>query len=622
MAGEDFVKSSPRSILGGNRPQNGKQASILSFFGSLQKSSSQMAASPLSQNSTVATKKDEPTLSDSFIADSSIVMEDFTPVDESEFLEDATFTPSEPAKKAKMEFDFSSLIKASAEKGIVAPRILSELNHAASGSLVLDQGDAVSAGRYPWLVDIKDAQGRRKGKIHRVCKQHPRTLLGEPGYDERTLYIPDWQWAKFTPFEKQFWEIKSQFFDTVVFFKKGKFFELYENDADIGAREFNLKMTDRINMRMAGVPEATFDFWAAKFVGKGYKVAKVDQLENAVSKTMREKSEKSKAEKIIRRELASILTCGTLVDGNHLKSDNSNYCMSIKIDGSKVGAAFVDASAAKFFVVDFEDDVNWIILETLLSQTSPKEVVFEKVLVFGEFGLVHSHLSLSVFYQIQQSGPVVRLVKRLCPYASIVFQNPVSEFWDISKTADELDAREYFKSWPECLQNCYESRTNSFSAFGSLVSYLRALKLDQELLSYADVSVYEVMKMSKTLILDGQCLEHLQVCSLLSDQKNTLLGLVDRCTTAFGHRLMHTWVLHPLLDVDEIMSRQEAVSVLMDNFAAMVNLATALKSIPDLERLCTRVHAGTISIKGFVDVLNGFKAILVGKLDHSIISQM
>ncbi len=213
----------------------------------------------------------------------------------------------------------------------------------------------------------------------RLLKLILHSFLGEPGYDERTLLIPDWQWSKFTPFEKQFWEIKCQFFDTVVFFKKGKFFELYENDADIGAREFNLKMTDRINMRMAGVPEATFDFWAAKFVGKGYKVAKVDQLENAVSKTMREKSENSKAEKIIRRELASILTCGTLVDGNHLKSDNSNYCMSIKIDGSHVGAAFVDASSAKFFVSDFEDDPNFIILETLLSQIAPREIVFEKV---------------------------------------------------------------------------------------------------------------------------------------------------------------------------------------------------------------------------------------------------
>lgn len=197
-------------------------------------------------------------------------------------------------------------------------------------------------------------------------------------------------WSKFTPFEKQFWDIKCKFFDTVVFFKKGKFFELYENDADIGAKEFNLKMTDRVNMRMVGVPEATFDFWAAKFVGKGYKVAKVDQLENAISKIMREKSEKtSKADKIIRRELTSILTCGTLVDGNHLKTSNSNYCVSFKIvelSGKKgfiIGSSILDASSAKFYVVDFEDDFSLTMLSTLLAQLSPKEIIVEKVTRFA-----------------------------------------------------------------------------------------------------------------------------------------------------------------------------------------------------------------------------------------------
>lgn len=193
-------------------------------------------------------------------------------------------------------------------------------------------------------------------------------------------------------------------------------------------------------------------------------------------------------------------------------------------------------------------------------------------------------------------------------------QDPLSEFWDVAKTANELDTREYFKTWPACLTTCHSDRTNSFSAFGSLISYLRVLKLDYELLSYADVSKYEIMKMAKSLILDGQCLEHLQVCSATNDQKNTLLGLVDRCCTSFGHRLMRSWVLHPLVDAEEIKLRQESVSVLMDNFGAMVNLTTALKSIPDLERLCTRIHAGTISIKSFVDVLNGFKIINVSLL--------
>jgi DNA mismatch repair protein MSH6 len=58
--------------------------------------------------------------------------------------------------------------------------------------------------------------------------------------------------------------------DQIVFFKKGKFYELYEKDADIGHQEFDLKLTDRVNMRMVGVPEMSFDMWAAQFVARGY----------------------------------------------------------------------------------------------------------------------------------------------------------------------------------------------------------------------------------------------------------------------------------------------------------------------------------------------------------------
>jgi DNA mismatch repair protein MSH6 len=103
----------------------------------------------------------------------------------------------------------------------------------------------------------------------------------EPGYDPASLYIPKSAWSSFTPFEEQvlpfllilnrdgaswtlqFWEIKQHHYDVVLFFQKGKFFELYEDDAKIGHREFDLKMTHRVKMSMVGVPESSFDFWAA-----------------------------------------------------------------------------------------------------------------------------------------------------------------------------------------------------------------------------------------------------------------------------------------------------------------------------------------------------------------------
>lgn len=117
-----------------------------------------------------------------------------------------------------------------------------------------DEGKTFQDERYSWLVDLVDMD------------QHPPH---HPDYNPRTLYIPPWQWKKFTPFERQFWEIKSVNYDTIVFFKKGKFYELYDTDAEIASKTFDLRMTNRVNMKMAGVPEGSFDFWASKFLSAG-----------------------------------------------------------------------------------------------------------------------------------------------------------------------------------------------------------------------------------------------------------------------------------------------------------------------------------------------------------------
>lgn len=150
-------------------------------------------------------------------------------------------------------------------------------------------------------------------------------------------------------------------------------------------------MTDRINMRMVGVPEASLDFWIAKFVAAGHKTARVDQTETAIGKTMRERTERAssrtptKTEKIIRRELSCILTAGTLVEPRMLSSDLATYCMAIKEESGLsaaapvFGIAFVDTATAEFRLSDFEDDRSRTRLETLLLQLQPRELLLEKV---------------------------------------------------------------------------------------------------------------------------------------------------------------------------------------------------------------------------------------------------
>ena len=99
----------------------------------------------------------------------------------------------------------------------------------------------------------------------------------DPDFDKSTLYISTGDMSNLTPMEQQYWATKKNHMDKLVFFKKGKFYELYEDDADIAKKEFDLKITERINMRMAGVPESSFLNYAKKFISLGYDCLRVEQ---------------------------------------------------------------------------------------------------------------------------------------------------------------------------------------------------------------------------------------------------------------------------------------------------------------------------------------------------------
>jgi DNA mismatch repair protein MSH6 len=284
------------------------------------------------------------------------------------------------------------------------------------------------------------------------------------------LYIPKQAWNSFTPFEKQFWEIKSKHWDTVVFFKKGKFFELYENDADIGHQQFDLKLTDRVNMKMVGVPESSFHHWASQFIAKGYKVAKVEQMENSVGKQIRDKQSTKKEDNIIKRELTCVLTAGTLVDSAFLTSDMSTYCMSIKetkdseMGDIRFGIAFVDTATTELNVTYFRDDMDRTKFETLITQIHPKELILEKNSLSKE---------------------TLKILRNSLRAPQMNFLNPTTEFWTAEATMDELMHGGYFeksdmmkddtqKEWPEALKSIANDEV-ALSALGGLISYLKTV---------------------------------------------------------------------------------------------------------------------------------------------------
>ncbi|KAL1907153.1 DNA mismatch repair protein msh6 [Sporothrix stenoceras] len=446
--------------------------------------------------------------------------------------------------------------------------------------------------RYTWLAHIRD-----------MDKHEP----GHPDFDKGTIYIPPNAWTKFSPFEKQYWEIKQKLYDTILFFKKGKFYELYENDATIGHQLFDFKMTDRVNMRMVGVPESSLDIWVNQFVSKGYKVARVDQMESALGKEMRERggsAPKTKQDKIIRRELACVLTRGTLVDGSMLQDDMATYCAAIKqgvVDEKPVfGVAFVDAATGQFFLSEFEDDVDLTKFETFVAQTGPQELLLEK-----------SHLSTKA----------LRILKNnTTPMTIWNYRKPGAEFWDDNMTRLELESGDYFvdeegsakapADWPQKMQ---EMREKPFlmSAFGALVNYLRGLKLERNLLSQANFEWYNPIHRNGTLILDGQTLINLEIFSntVNGGPEGTLFNLLNRCITPFGKRLFRKWVCHPLCNIKKINERLDAVDMLNADRTLRDQFSAEMSKMPDLERLGSRIHAGACRPEDFVRVLEGYEHI-------------
>lgn len=504
--------------------------------------------------------------------------------------------------------------------------------------------------RYAWLEDIRDQQGVRPN---------------EPGYDKRTLLIPQSAWNSFSPFERQYWEIKCMHWDTVVFFKKGKFYELYENDATIGNQDFDLRLTDRVNMRMAGVPESSFDHWVAQFLAKGYKVARVDQMESKLAKDMRERGSTKKSDKIVIRQLTGVLTAGTLVDPSLLTQDLSIYCMAVvettaaaasdtedNSVSTSFGVAFVDTSTAQFHLCTIlDDDADRSKLETLLVQLNPREVVFVRggagpgqrnaTVVPG--GLASANLTKGSTADDENllspdawdgmagiSRPTWRTLKNTCNSTTDwISMTARKEFWDLPTTKNELERAGYFEStsaWPEVLQSAAKDSPQALVALGGLLSYLRTLKLDKDLASLGNFSLYSPMQHSTALVLDGPTVSNLDIFTVSSEQatnslaaagqgnnkgsaEGTLFSLLNHACTPFGRRLLSRWTCHPLRHSAAINARLDVVEYLMANGEIGDSVKTTLRTIPDLERGLSRIHSGRCKVADFIALINGFKSV-------------
>lgn len=355
------------------------------------------------------------------------------------------------------------------------------------------------------------------------------------------------------------------------------------------------------SLRMAGVPDYTFDTWAGQFIAKGYRVARVDQMESILGKDLRDRAAGAKKEKIVRRELTQVLTQGTLVDSNMLLTEMSTFLMSIKetdcdTDHStpSFGAAFCDTATGTFYFSSFADDMARTKLDTLLSQTKPRELVLEK----GRM----SPASMKALKAVLSPNAILNWIK------------PETEFWDEERARVEVRDAEYFDgdldTWPKMVKSMLAD-PGSGSAFGGLLWYLKNLKLDRDLCSLGNFNEYDPLQSFSSLVLDGQSLINLDIFSNEDGStEGTLFSLVNHCVTPFGKRMLKLWMCHPLQRPDEINARLDVVDYLNTNLDIRDQIQEGFAKLPDLERMISRIHCGRCKVFDFVKVLSGFRSII------------
>uniref|UniRef100_A0A803NYY0 DNA mismatch repair proteins mutS family domain-containing protein n=1 Tax=Cannabis sativa TaxID=3483 RepID=A0A803NYY0_CANSA len=375
-----------------------------------------------------------------------------------------------------------------------------------------------TASKFEWLDPsrIKDANGRKRD---------------DPLYDSTTLYIPADALKKMSASQKQYWNVKCQYMDVMLFFKVGKFYELYEIDAEIGHKELDWKITlsGVGKCRQVGVPESGIDDAVQKLVARGHKVGRIEQLETSGESKARGSTS------VISRKLVQVFSPSTATDCNI--GPDAVHLLAIKEgkfeqeNGSTVyGFAFVDCAALKFWVGSIKDDASFAGLGALLMQVSPKEVLYE---------------SRGLSKEVQKALRKYSVTGSSSPQLTPV--QPTTDFAD----APELD---------DVLQN-------------------------------GDVLPYQVYR--GCLKMDGQTLINLEIFNNNADggTSGTLYKYLDNCVTSSGKRLLRRWICHPLKDVDRINYRLNVVEALMQHPEIMLVVAQYLRKLPDLERLFGRIRA-------------------------------
>ncbi len=362
-----------------------------------------------------------------------------------------------------------------------------------------------------------------------------------------------------TPIRKQYLEIKRQYPHAILFFRLGDFYETFDQDAEIAARELDIVLTSRnvakgTRVPMAGIPHHAVENYLARLIERGYHVAICDQVGDQPIKGL------------FPREVVRVVTPGTVVEPGLLPGDSNNYLACMVIQESRAGVAYVDITTGEFAATELSSAEIGSVLRAELTRLNPAEVLHPESLSISNG--VPGHLT---------SWPDWRFEPGRCQ-ETLMHHFGVASLDGFGLRGVPLAVR----------------------AAGAIVQYLNetqpaALKLLVGLSTY---------RLSEFMTLDAATRRNLELVETIRSGSvyGSLLGGMDLAVTPMGKRMMRQWVSKPLLNVEHIRQRQDGVDFFFSNGLLRAEIRTAFKSLGDLERLATRVVGGTAQPRDLVSI--------------------
>ena len=366
------------------------------------------------------------------------------------------------------------------------------------------------------------------------------------------------------PIRRQYLSIKQQYPDVLVFFRLGDFYETFDEDAHIVSRELSITLTSREMGRgkrypMAGIPHHALDNYLAKLIDRGYKVAICDQV-----------GEAALPKGLVDREVVRVVTPGTVVEPNLLDTKANNYLVSVVEDEGEAGIAHADISTGEFNVAQLPS----IDVASELGRLRPSELL------------------LPQDTQASSSWP---------PALTTNLEGTISNRQDARRTLTDHFGVETLDAF-----GC-EGLPLAIQAAAGIIDYLRATQ-KRSLGLLNRLSTYSL---GSYMALDAQTRRNLELFrnAMTGEVEGSLLSVIDLTRSPLGGRLLRQWLGQPLLDIEALALRQDAVEDFHADALMRGKVIKLVGQVADVERLTVRIVRGVANPKEVVTLKRSLKLV-------------